>query len=430
MLIESDSHRSEQTRLRRALSAPLLIVVLLTAQLLPPMPQYVGVATSHMVGTVMAACLVVLVCLLNDVLPSSVMPRSLLDFDVRTALLIVLVPSLLFLHAIIADRLVPLGNLQRCLASFVPLACVVAGGVALGGALTRCPDRTVDLALRVSFWVLCVVALFQLAGLQPRYDYPKSIFPFTETSHFSLAFLPVFLYWAVRAPERAKTRWVLAGIAAGMMLQSLSLLAGCLVLAAACRRLPLVLLTVPVAVLLLLSMPLLGLDYYTARLDFSGRGLSNLVYLEGWQLIQENWAISSGWGIGFQQLGMHDTQVSAAEMIREVTGGIDENLTDGSFVLCKIVSEFGGFGVLLALAFAVFAARCMKALRARTGTAGAAVTFSRCVVVAYTIDMFIRGTGYFTQSTLVFVAALAVLYVGSRTALPTPLPSRQHAHAI
>jgi len=407
-----------------------LILVILTAQLLPPLPQLLGLVTSHMAGTVMAAMFIMLVCLMNDLLPFSVLPRTLLEFDARPALTIALIAGLLLLHAIIADRFLSLGDLARALESFVPLAAMLAGGAMLGAALSRCPDGAVDSTMRVSFWVLLVIALVPLSGVESNPIHPKPAFPFTETSHWALAFGPVLLYRAVRADERRKTAWVLASVLIGMALQSLSLLAGCVLIAVACRRLYLLMLAIPAAVLLLLNAPLLGLSYYTSRLDFSGTGLSNLVYLQGWQLMQENWHLTSGWGIGFQQLGMHETQVAAEAMIRTVTGGLDENLTDGSFVLSKIVSEFGWFGVLLALAFVVLAVRCMKGLRARTESSGAGLTFARCVVVAYSVDMFIRGTGFFTQSTLMFLAALAVLRASRCTALAFPRPALQHAQAI
>ena len=109
----------------------------------------------------------------------------------------------------------------------------------------------------------------------------------------------------------------------------------------------------------------------------------------------------------FQQLGLRGTDVPAAELIRSITGTYDENLTDGGFVFSKIASEFGVAGVLLSIFYIVSAARSIRALR--VGGSRSGVTLARCIVVAYGVDMFVRGTGYFVESTLLFVAAATTL---------------------
>jgi hypothetical protein len=156
----------------------------------------------------------------------------------------------------------------------------------------------------------------------------------------------------------------------------------------------------------------LELAYFTDRLDFSATtlNLSNLVYVQGWEQIQESLGWTSGWGVGFQQMGFRETEAAAARLIRFIMGGDDLNVLDGGFVFAKIVSEFGVFGVLLTVIFLVEAARCIRALRAQRG--GAAATLASCIVVSYGIDMFVRGTGYFVESTLLFVAAVTALMIG------------------
>lgn len=395
-------------RVRSALSTEIAIIVVLAAQMIPPLPQYLGLATSMTLGTMMAAGGILLVSLLNAVLPRPAAPFRLADMDV-TAPAIVLVTSLVIaLHGIVADTIQSFPDVLRAVSSVLPFTLLVAGGIVLGTELRRCPDATMDRALRVSFWALCGLSVLHLIGLQPRgHVFPKSTFPFTEISHFALAFLPVLLYRTVRASPRTRHWWLLGGAAIAMILQSLSLLVGCVIAAAACRRLlPLVLLG---GGALLAALPFLELSYFTDRLNFTGDvvNLSNLAYVQGWQLVMESWVNTSGWGIGFQQLGMGNTQVPASEAIRTLTGGTDTNLTDGGFVLAKVVSEFGALGVLVVLGYIVLAVRCT--LQLRNVRSDAAVTLARCVIVTYSVDMFFRGTGYFTQSGLVFIAALAVL---------------------
>jgi hypothetical protein len=411
------------------LSAQVLLALLLSAQFLPPLPEFVEPTISMMAGTVAATSVILFVGLLNYLLPTPRLAGGLLDLNGRLPTTTLLIVALVFLHAIIADYYLALGDLMRCVSSFFPLMFVLAGGAVLGRALRRCAGHTVEWALSVSFGILCLVGALRVLGLEPPSSVlVKATFPFTEVSHFALAFLPVLIYRAVQAPPRHKSWWVLASLLIGLALQSLSLLAGSLLVAAACRRWLLLVLAVPAAVAVLFSLPAgLGLDYYLNRLDFSGdvANLSNLVYVQGWQLMLESWTLSSGWGLGFQQLGTHQTQVSSAQLIRTITGGVDTNVMDGGFVLSKLVSEFGFLGIALALVFVVAAARCLKALRA--GRGDPATTFARCVVLSYSVDMFIRGTGYFTQSTLLFVAAIVVLNTNRQSVVSQLGSAPQHA---
>jgi hypothetical protein len=193
-----------------------------------------------------------------------------------------------------------------------------------------------------------------------------------------------------------------------LLLQSLALIVGCLLTAVACRR---IIPVVALAVMALLAGLPQGIEYFSSRLDFSGGvlNLSNLVYVQGWELVQESFGRSAGWGVGFQQLGLRGTDVAAAELIRAITGAEDENLTDGGFVFSKIASEFGVAGVLFSILYVVAAAQSIRALR--VGGGRSAITVARCIVVAYGVDMFVRGTGYFVESTLLFVAASTTLMI-------------------
>jgi hypothetical protein len=389
------------------LPTPALAVLLLIVQLLPPLPLYLGVATSMTLGATMAAGFVIIVCLLNGVLSKQYLQSRIWNVSVSKPLLMLMLAALVFLHAVVASLMQSI-DLKKCVESLVPLLFVVGGAILLGAELRRSPDRAVDSTVGISFCVLCVVILMQLIGMQPRpAAFPKSMFPFTETSHFALAFLPVLLYLSVRAPERRKLWWMLGAFAAALVLQSMSLLVGAILVAIACRRLRF--LIAPILAIVLIGVPL-DLSYYSNRLDFSASvlNLSTLVYLQGWQFVHESLGRTVGWGIGFQQLGFHETETAATDLIHQITNGVDANTTDGAFVFAKIASEFGAFGIVAAIIFLFAFVRCLRTLR--RNSQGAAATFARCIIVAYFVDMFVRGTGYFTQSTLLFIAAMAALW--------------------
>jgi hypothetical protein len=394
------------------LPLPVLILLLLSVQLLPPLPLYLEVAPSMAAGTMMAALMVLFACLLNDLFLIVRRSNYVPIINVHSVAAVFVIATLILAHGIVADWIQPI-DFGRFAASMVPLTIVLGAGIALGRALSACCGVRAEFVIHTSFWVLCGVIVLHVVGAQPRGDvWAKSTFPFTETSHFALAFTPVWLYRCARADHKTGLWWVAGGFAIALFVQSLAMLVGCLLAAAVSRRL--ILVTAPAGVLVLVGLPFLQLEYFTSRLDFSGNvvNLSNLVYLQGWQQLIESLELSSGWGVGFQQLGVRGTQAMAADMIRALTLGVDLNLLDGSFVLAKVGSEFGVIGLLLIVIYVAFAAFCLQGLRAQN--AGVVVTFARCVVVAYSVDVFVRGTGYFTESTMLLVAAIAVLVVNRK----------------
>jgi len=390
----------------RPSSKPSLLLLLLTVLILVPLPSYIGIATSMAMGMTLAAALVVGICWTYGALSGAVPLYRTLDFVVRPALIVLLLSAVILAHSMVASQIQPM-DLERCAASFVPLALLIVGGMTLGRELTTRSDAEVDHAAQASLWVFTGFVALKLARLEPLSNtWEKAMFPYTEVSHFALAFGPLMMYRCVRAKRSQVLWWLLFGFAVALSLQSTALLVCCFLTAAACRR---ILLISGIGMAILLGGLPLELTYFADRLNFSGavQNLSNLVFIQGWEQVQESMRWSSGWGIGFQQMGFRETEVPVAQVIRFISSGLDINTTDGGFVFAKLASEFGVAGVLVSLLYLFTAARCLRALR--RGRSRASITLARCIVVAYGVDMFARGTGYFVESTLLFVAALAAL---------------------
>jgi hypothetical protein len=385
----------------------ILCSLLLMDQLLPTVPFYAGVAPSMALGMIVAAGACVIVLLVCWAIQARSAGKRLLDANANGLMLIGTVLIVTILHGAVAAQLQGL-DWGRFAASLIPLMLLFGGGLALGTAIRDTSERSLTRAVRLSFWILCVIGLFGAVGLQPPHvgRFPKSTFPFTETSHLVLAFSPVYLYMCATARRGRRDLWLLLGFALTLLLKSATLLAVAFVAAVICRRLWIVL----VAVLLVAAAGLtVQLKYFTSRVALSNdsTNVSALVYLEGWEMLDESLVTSHGWGIGFEQLGLRGSNVAAAEAIRSLAQGQDLNLKDGSFVLSKLGSEFGALGLLLVAGYVWLAVRCLSALRSGRGSRNE--QFARCVVLAFWVDVFVRGTGYFSGSTFLFVAACLAL---------------------
>ena len=396
---------------RTARNSPLGPVLLLVV-LLPSLIFYAGLTTSHALGASAAALAVVGIGITTA---SARRARVALAPGALAAFVV----TAIAVHLIGASVFLPL-DVVRATASLVPLALVIFGGCELGRLLAATPDAAISRAVRLCFAVLCVVSALPTLGLSPgmpnvEVAYAKPVFPFTEPSHFALVFVPMLMYCCVVSRGHRRLVLLLLGAAVAGALQNLTLMAGCLLVACVCLRS----LALPVMVVALgLFATQMDLSYYTERLDFSGevQNLSNLVYVQGWQLVGESLKRSNGWGLGFQQLGLRGSDTEAASVIFALVGDY-ANVLDGGFTFAKLAGEFGAFGLLLAVAYLTTAWRAFRNLRATAGgktLLNAPVVFAQCVLVSYFIELFVRGAGYFTGTGIFLVAAFWLLAWANR----------------
>lgn len=386
------------------LSTGMLCLLLLSIQFLAPLPMYVHAATSMAAGTIAAAVLCIMTVTICWAVAARASGERLLDIGGGGIALIATVIVLITLHGAVADQVLGI-DVGRFLTSLILLVVLLGAGLAVSAALRGAAAPQIVTLSWVSFWAFCGVIVLRAVGLQPGI-YTKSTFPFTETSHFALAFGPIFLYRCASARPSRRTLWVLLAFALAFVLKSGALVGIAFLAAMICRRF--LIIAVP-ALVIAVAGASVELEYFTSRADLSDNSsnLSALVYLEGWEMLGDSLEQSHGWGIGFQQLGVRESEVTAADTIARLTGGGDLNQMDGSFVLSKLGSEFGVIGLLLVAGYCALALLSLRCLRGGRGPP--AMQFARCIVLAYGGDMFVRGIGYFSPSSLLFLGALLVL---------------------
>ena len=403
-----DEHAGIAPAMTAAGDAPvaLMTALLSLVTFMPGGLFYLFSVSSHATG-LMLVCAIVLGLWLCGILMMS-RGTDFRDWLVVT-MLIVCVSSA---HLVVAAFLVDV-TFVRGLQSFVPLGAALLAALILSGFL----ERQEDALPRAARFIMVLFIAFGMLGalrLQPggssiALSAEKSVFPFTEPSQFTIAISP-FLIHAVVTSRRWITRyiWLAVGLGLALVLQNLSMVVLTAVAAALCLPMS----QAVVAVLALLpAMGLLDLDYYTQRLDLSlqSQSYSSLIYRQGWELAADALARSSGWGIGFQQLGYVPFSSPSADLLR-VAIGVDSNVVDGGFTAAKLLAEFGIFGIVVLIGYLVIAIRCGLALRTqidasapRLSPVEALACSSVCGLV---IDLFIRGEGYFSGSILLFEAAL------------------------
>jgi hypothetical protein len=409
-----------------------VVVWLLVMAGLPSLLTYAGVASSLTLGTIFVSVLLVAAHALRGHavgLGSSVAAAAF----VAALMLILWTCTHLGIAGAIGE--VDLGRALGTLASSV---IVVAAAGVLAFRLRSMSDHELDRVVRWCWLSLLVLGLLGTTQYGPTLNkYYKAVPPFTEPSLFALAYLPWALAAACRATGYRRVRVVLATAVLAFGLQSLLLVVGTLFLAAACLRWRVLL---PGGVLMALSVVFLGGEYYVDRLVLSDDepNLSTLVYLQGWQLALDAWERTSGLGLGFQQLGLSGESDAATSQL--ILGIIGEhvNLRDGGFVAAKLLAEFGLAGAIMVLAYAVLAFRSIRFLR-RSATVdqkpqAATLVVGHAFMAAFVFEMFLRGIGYLTPSSVLLLAgALMVFGHVKRSARPVSdlsLPRQGNSAAI
>jgi hypothetical protein len=387
-----------------------LFLMLLAVIVLPMIAYYTGLASSGATGTAAVAALMIFSRIEYLVKEDWSHCRSRFHHAMTPTVLVVAIVALVVSHAAIAWTYQPF-NAPHAAVSLAPLALVVLAGCCVGGMLQTAADQQVERAIFYCFLIFCLCALGGVLGLSPpsARPTPKPVFPFNEPSHFGIIFTPFLIFCCVRSRGVARYAIWFAGFVIAASLENLTLVASCGLAALAFVRGAAIL---PVFMLAAGVGMVVDLSYYLGRVDLSSdnQNLSVLAYIQGWELIGESMGRSNGWGLGFQQLGLHGTDVPAAQTIFEQIQD-SENLLDGAFTFAKVVSEFGVFGLGLTLLFLRFWLKSIRRLRriANGENAAPAQVFAMCVIAGYFVELFVRGAGYFTGSGLLMVGAFWLL---------------------
>jgi hypothetical protein len=273
--------------------------------------------------------------------------------------------------------------------------------------------------VRAANLVLLLLAFCGLAGaagapaLGPAGVHDKPLLIFGEPSHFALAMLPLLLFRMAVAKTSTQILLISSALAMGAVLQNLTMIAGILVVSAVLlRQWVFVLLLIPAAGAGLA----LDLTYYAERLAFSSdsHNLSTLVFLQGWQNAFLNFGETHGFGVGFQQFGVAGSIGEIAQRItRLLGGGATLSLLDGGTTASKLIAEFGVLGILLILLFLPAAARSVLFIRRSQflppAERDAQRIFFCAMLTTYTIELFMRGVGYFSPGGFLAVVSLLSL---------------------
>jgi hypothetical protein len=274
---------------------------------------------------------------------------------------------------------------------------------------------------QINFTIIYIIILlcglfgglgFDLLNIQSS----KPFFIFQEPSHFVIICAPIILYFYTVRPKQRMFLIILLLMLA-YHVENLSLV----VIALLCSLLTF---KVSIKILLLIScfialifINVSNLDYFLSRLilDPEGGNISVLVLLQGWEVAIKSNIDSYGLGIGFQQMGFNSITGFISSRIEILNNNESLNLYDAGSTAPKLITEFGGVGVMIVILYVKTAFVAFKHLRATCLNNNYNIysleVLANCMIVSYSIELFIRGTGYFTSGTFFIISALIFLRI-------------------
>ena len=263
----------------------------------------------------------------------------------------------------------------------------------------------------------------------PYSAFEKPLFPFSEESHYALCLSIFLISFICGAKNNILICLLLLNVLLiAVLLPSLTLLVVfflgvmCFILQKAFYWK-----LASAAILIFFSAVLLNFlltdEYFSERLTTSTfENETLLVWLQGWLLIFSTLDYSNGLGMGFQMLG-HDKDAlpMMSDLIFDMLNVGYQNIDDGGFLSAKIIGELGLLGIFFVFIYLKYFYRSAIFLNKRFSSTLQKeelilIKIFSGFVLSMSIEMFLRGIGYFSTGTLFFF--LGAIFINSYNSPP------------
>ena len=255
----------------------------------------------------------------------------------------------------------------------------------------------------LGYIVLLLIVFFERDG--------KNMFIFSEPSHFGIIFMPFIFYASYTCKKNLNAvLYIIAAMAFALFIQNLTLLVGCLMIVLLLYGKRFWLLSLFIS-MFVVAIYFLDLEYFLKRINIMevNQNLSTLVFLSGWERAYLSFIASYGFGVGFQQLGITGPEGEMQIILKGLLGGVGLNMKDGGSLGSKLIAETGLLGLISLLFYLFFAIKLAGKTLLRQISGSKDIFFSG-VYLFFSIEFFVRGMGYFSLTSFLFISSLYWIY--------------------
>lgn len=302
----------------------------------------------------------------------------------------------------------------RFFLSIIFLASLIIGAISFGELFVSFHDNEIDISLSVIFFIFLFSGIFWGSNLLPAFgnysNFIIPIFPFAEPSHFALFFAPFYCYMLARE-ERQLVKYFLYLVPLLFLLlfNNLTLLVVFIFVLLVTISNPYPLLIFG-SVILLYILSSLDLSYYSQRISLDESNLSSLIWIQGWEEASINLIDSKFIGVGFQQFGVIPPRGEFSKIVNLIYFD-DFNRYDGGTLASKIIGEFGifGIGIVLIIFYQIIKSAVKIYKNNKDDKQNPITLFAHCCVFAFSFELLVRTTSYFSTSFFFFISSLMIL---------------------
>jgi len=134
--------------------------------------------------------------------------------------------------------------------------------------------------------------------------------------------------------------------------------------------------------------------------------ISSLVYIKGWQDAWANIIRTRGLGLGVNMMGCTPVPDVPAREYFLLPGRTDANSDDGSFLLSKLISEFGIIGICFFIWAVWYWFMCEKKIKLLKSLQDINIASAKIILMySFVITSVLRTSGYFQGGMLLWVTA-------------------------
>ncbi len=302
------------------------------------------------------------------------------------------------------------GDDVRFLLSLILLLLMSIASLFFVATFQKFDDKIFHKLVFFGFYFLLFLGYLVLALMVLLRREPKNMFIFTEPSHYAIVFMPFLFYVVFKSGRLASTFYIFLSLALALQIKSLTLLVGTIIVIIITngKKLWSIL---SITLFLVVMQLTFGLNYFSERLNFTtdNNNLSTLVFISGWERAYLSIIDTYGLGLGFQQLGIVGPEGQVMGTIKFILDGVALNINDGGSLGSKIIAETGLFGFLLLLLYLNFLVIVVNRLVYRK-ILGPKNVFFHGVYLIFSIELFVRGMGYFSLTSFLFICSIYWIY--------------------
>lgn len=366
---------------------------------LTPLPQHWFGASSFLSGTL---SFIMLFLVINGFIYNKIR-KKVLDA-------VIFVILLLLLHFFVVFFLFEDIDFLRGFLSIVALFLMLIGAFFFSMNILYVSQES--FTKLIDFIFICFIIVFvgkYIPIIQNYNDHLKPVMPFNEPSHYALFFIPVYFFKLYTSQTNTRKYLLFfTGLGIGILLTNLTMILGVFLGAVVTFRNRIFLFLFIIVSL----FPILGiyvdLGYFSERILFSkdSNNLSVLVFIQGWQLAYESFFMTKGLGVGFQQLGVVYVKTEVGSVIEKITSVSNVNVSDAGLTAPKIISELGIIGFFLIVYYIFYSIKlCVNIVKVDD----VKLIFAYVVFISFSIDLFVRGIGYFNAPFFFFLVSIFVI---------------------